>query len=215
MSFLDPGGSALGLYKGPPNYAGQAKKQERQRQALVNQGTGLIDQQFAGFDQPFYDQRQKTYVDYAMPQLAKQYGQTKQAIGFGLSSRGLAGGSAARQQYSNLNQEMGTQKQAISDVGLGQAQDLRKEVEGQHNLLLDELYNTANPTLSGQRATATAAGFRSPSVYAPLGNMFSNLLNQYYSKQLLESYHPSSFVQPGMGDNLYGNSLPPVTYGGE
>jgi hypothetical protein len=214
MKWIDPGGGALGLYDGPPDYAGEAKKQEKNRQKAILEGTAKIDNAFAGYTPDFYNQRALAYQQYALPQLANQYLQTQKAIGFGLANRGLQNSSAAQGQYSRLNREMGVQKQGIADAGTAQARELQQQVEAQKNTLLGQLYQSANPTLAGQKATSYAASLASPSVFAPLGNMFSNLLNQYYTRQMLSTYRPTSYIN--VPESSYNNSgaLAPVTYGG-
>lgn len=214
MNFVDPGGAALGLYDGPPDYAGKAKKQEKERQALITKGMGDINSAFAGYTPDFYQQRAAAYQQYALPQLSHQYQQTKNAMLFGQANRGLLGSSVSTKQNSDLSREMGLQKQAIADVGRGQAQDLQRQVEAQRTALQSQLYETANPTLAGQNATAAAASMAVPSVYAPLGNMFSNLLNQYYARQLLSTYQPRSYVQAPGGGYTNQGALPEVTWKG-
>lgn len=199
MKVVDPMGSAIGLYDPPPDYGGRAIRQERKRQGLIAAGTADINQRFAGFDQPFYDKRAQAYYNYALPQLGQQYTGLKNSLGQGLAERGLRNSGSAQTQYSNLQREMDTQRQGLADAGLAQSQQLKREVEGQRDTLLGQLYSTANPTMAGLSATRTAAGFASPSVYAPLGNMFSNLMNQYYARQLLNNYKPPTTPPPPGG----------------
>lgn len=196
-----------------PDYAGQAASQEQQRQNLITKGTKSINKAFSGFDQGFYDQRALAYENYALPQLSQQYNQFKNQIGFNLANRGLFGSSTGSKQFSDLNQQMGIQKQAIADTGRSQAQALQNQVEQQRNTLLNELYQSADPAGAAKAATSTAAGFQVPQAFAPLGNMFSNLANQYYQSALINAYRPTSFVSvPGGSQGGYGpaGALPSV-----
>jgi hypothetical protein len=196
-----------------PNYAGIAQQQEQNRQNLITQGTQNINKAFSGFDQNFYNQRAQAYQDYAMPQLAQQYDQMKGQVGFNLANRGLYGSSTGNKQYSDLNQQMGVQKQAIADTGRSQAQALQNQVQSQQNALLGQLYQSADPTSAAQAATNTAASFQAPQAFAPLGNMFANLANQYYQSQLINAYRPTSYVSLPQGQQSYGSAgaLPGVT----
>lgn len=195
-----------------PDYAGAAQATENKRQAAIKQGTQSINQAYAGFTPGFYQQRAQAYTDYALPQLSQQYGQMKNQIGFNVANRGYFGGSAANKQISDLNQQMGVQKQGIVDAGITQAQQLQNQVEQQRNTLLGQLYQSADPGQVGQQATATAASFQYPTPVAPLGNMFANLANQYYQSQLINAYKPTSYVSlpPSYGGGTNAGALPGV-----
>ena len=178
-----------------PDYAGMAAAQEAKRQALINKGTANINTAFQGFTPDFYNQRANAYAAFANPQLNQQYQTTRNQIGYGLANRGLTGSGSQAQQYSNLNQQLGIARQGILDTGRSQAQALQTNVEQQRQQLLNQLYQSADPAQAGISATNVAAGFAVPNAYAPLANQFSNLLNQYYASQLINSYRPASFIQ--------------------
>jgi hypothetical protein len=188
-----------------PNYGGQAAAQEAQRQGLINQGSSAIDSAFSGFTPDFYKQRQQAYVDYAMPQLSQQYNQTKNQIGYSLANRGMTPSSlTGQQQFSNLDQQMALQKQNVVDTGISQAQGLQSQILGQKNTLLNQLYQSTDPTAAGQSATQYAATMSQPSSYTPLSNVFSNLVNQYYTAQLLNNYKSPAYNLPSSGTNASG-----------
>ncbi len=199
---------------GTPDYAGQAKKAERKRQARITSGMGAIDSAFVGYNPQFYKNRENAYVDFAMPQLAGQYRNTRNQIGFGLANRGLTQSSAAQSQWSNLARTTGEAKQGIAEAGRGQANELQRQVQTARNSLVSQLYQTADPAQAGRAAVDTAASFRTPSTFAPLANAFSGLLNQYYVGALLNnSKGQGSFQVPSTeyGGGSSGN-LGPVTY---
>lgn len=197
------------LFFGSPDYSGQAAAAEKKRQALINQGTANINNAFSGFDQNFYNQRALAYQNFAMPQLADQYRQTRNQEMFGLANRGLLGGSAAGTTFSNLNRQMAQNQQAIVDTGLSQAQQLQRQVESGKSTLLDQLYQSADP--AGARASAVdlAASYSAPGTFAQLGNMFGNVAQQYYLSQLINSTRPTGGGYPGSSDASVNSSALP------
>lgn len=184
------------LSGGGPDYAKMAAQQEEQRQERILQGTKAINRQFAGFTPDFYKQRSQAYEDYALPQLSQQYRDVSGQIGFNLANRGLQRSTAARRQYSDLATSMATARQQIADTGIAQSEQLQKDVASSKAQQLSNLYASADPAGAAAGATAAAAGFSQPSTFAPLANMFANLLQQYQTSQLINAYRPLSYVAP-------------------
>lgn len=155
--------------------------------------TATPSQNFAGYNNDFFNQRARAYEDYALPQLGQQYQTTKNAVNFNLANRGLLGGSVAGKENNDLNLTMGQQKQAIADQGQQQAQSLRSDVQNSKLQAISQLYQTANPAQAQASALADASRFTAPSAFAPLANGFSNLVNQYTMNQQIAGYQQ----QPG------------------
>lgn len=172
-----------------PNYGNQAVQAERQRQDFVNYGGGQIEQAFKGFDPAFYQKRAQDYINYAMPQVADQYRAAKGQVGFGLTNQGLAKSSVANKGYSDLSQQLGAAQRGVVDTGIGQAQDLQKQIEQQKTLLLGQVYQGADPANAIQQSIASAASFATPSVAPAIANTFSNVANQYYQNQMMQMYN--------------------------
>lgn len=202
------------LASGGPDYASIAQQQEQQRQNRIAQGTTAINNAFAGFTPTFYQQRAQAYEDFALPQLSQQYQTNRNQVGFNLANRGLASSSAANKQWSDLARSLGQAKQQIADTGISQAQQLQQGVESQRNTLLNQLYQSADPANAGASAVNVAAGYAQPSTFAPLGNMFAGLANQYYLSQLINAYRPTSYVSSPPTYSASSGALPPVSYGG-
>ncbi len=192
------------------DYAKEAQKAEDKRQAAILKGTGQVDQAFAGFNQPFYDARRQAYIDYALPQLSDQYQTTRNQVGFGLANRGQTNSSTANKQWSDLFRTTEASKRGIADAATAQSQDLQKQIAGSRQNLINQLYTTADPANASQSAISTAAGFQTPSTFAPLVNQFSGLLNQYYISQLLNQRQPATApIGTGSGAG-YGSSFAPL-----
>jgi hypothetical protein len=191
------------LISGSPNYGDQAAHQEAKRKKLIAQGTTAIDNAFAGFNPAFFQKRAQDYIDYATPQVGKQYRNARNDISFGLANRGLLGSGAAQKQWGDLSTTYNQALQNVRDTATGQSQQLQQAVEGAKDTQLSFLYQSADPAQAAAGATAAAAGVATPATFPQVADQFNNLLNTYYYSQLVNAYRPSSFV-----------SLPPNYSGG-
>jgi hypothetical protein len=171
----------------------------------------MTPQTFEGFTPAFYQKRAQAYVDNAMPQLANQYRNTRASLDFGLANRGLLKSSAANVQGSELERETGQAKQQIADTGQTEANQTKQQVENARSQAISYLYQTADPASASQQAIGQAANFQAPSSFAPLANMFSNLLSQYYTNQVLGSGGTPSYVMPPSYSTNSG-AVGPVSY---
>lgn len=205
LSTATGGGSSLlkGLFQGHVETP-QEKLAKLEKKGLLFERS---DPSFQGFGPDFYDKRAQAYVDFAMPQLAKQYRDTRDTIGFGLANRGLRGSGTAQSQFSNLARTNASAVQGISDAGRSQAQALQRQIEDERNTLINQLYQSADPARGVQAAISAASNFAQPSTFAPLANSFAGLINQYYTSQLLNPKQ-GTYVPPSFGGGLNTGALP-------
>lgn len=195
-----------------PDYASEAAKAEKKRQAAITQGTGDINQQFSGFNPQFYQQRSQAYQDYALPQLSQQYQQNRDQVGYNLANRGLLKSGAAGKEWSDLARTNSQAQQGIADSGIAQAQALQRQVEDSKSQQLALLNQSADPAQARQGAISTAASFQQPSVFAPIANEFQGLAQQYYLSQLINQNRPTSYVQQPTGGFDNSGALGPSSY---
>ena len=191
-----------GMYSGGSDGSEQARQMEEQRTARINTGLGEINKTFDKFDPAFYQQRQQDYVNYAMPQFYRQLGDTQRQTFYGLANRGLAGSGASQTASSRLGYEANVQKQGIFDTGLQQANNLRKDIEGQRGQLVAQLQASADPTSAAQQAIASASAFSAPSPLTPIGNLFGNFAQQYAAQQTANAYGGNYQPRYGLGSAL-------------
>jgi hypothetical protein len=183
------------------NPGAEARALEDQRQARITQGLQSIDQTFGKFDEGFYKKRQQDYTNFAMPQLYQQLAQTNRQGFFGLANRGLHNSSAANEFGSNLAKETNVQKQGIVDTGIAQAQQLRKDVEGQRSNLTAQLQASADPTTASQQALSVAGSYSLPGAFQPIGNLFQNFAQLYANNQIAKEYGRGGQYQSSYGLN--------------
>lgn len=188
----------MGCMGGGGDPAAEARKQEIVRKQNIQQGLSRIDQVFSQFNPSFYSKRADAYTRFALPQLAKQLGQTQRQTFFSLADRGLQKSSAANRLNSELNEEADTQRRGIVDAGIAQSQDLQKQVESSRSNLIGQLQASADPVSAAQQALSAASTFTAPSTFAPIGNLFGNFANLYAANQTAKAYNPASY-KPGIG----------------
>lgn len=180
----------------------------------------MSTQTFPGFDQNFYNNLYNSYINYAMPQFQDQYRQTRNQIGFGLANRGLYSSGAAQNQWSDLARQTALGQQNIADTAQGTVNTMKQNLASAQNALINQVYQGADPAQAQAGAVQAAASLRQPSVFAPAINQFSNLLNSYYTSQLLNAYRqpqyyaPSTFSAP-TSSQQYGWQPPTTLTGGQ
>lgn len=191
-------GALAGMFLGGKEFPRQEFNKQVRRGNIYTKE----DKTFQGFTPEFFQQRQDAYINNAMPQLNQQYQDAYKAMLYGLGNRGLTHSTQAGQQQNRLNLQAGQAKQQIVDQGIGQANQLKQQVEQSRQNAINMLYQTSNPGQATQAAIGSAAGFQQPSTFAPLANMFGNVFNQYYQSQLLNAMKG----QGGSGGNSFGGN---------
>lgn len=171
-------------------------------------------QTFEGFQEPFFKERAQAFEKFALPQFADQFQQAREAQAFGLANRGLSNSSVSRLADSRLQRTATRGKQNITDQGLEQANSLRRDIEAARQTALNQLFQTADPSRATASAIDAAAGFRIPSTFAPIANIFGDLANQFAINQSLNSFRPGG-GNVGGGNNSNFNlsgALGPVSF---
>ncbi len=164
--------------------------QQTQQQQALQKAVNQIQGDFSGFTPQFYAQRGQDYVNYEAPQLASQEQQTNQAVDYKLGNQGIANSSAAQKLKGNLGKEYALQQTALENQGTQQAQQLQQQVQGQENNLISEAETATNPGQVAQQGLATASQFQAPSMFAPLGDAFTNFKNTYLANAYSNALTP-------------------------
>ena len=176
--------------------------QQQQTQNALTQGGKNIESAFASFTPAYYAGVQKNYENAALPQLFKQYRTTGQQVNYNLANRGLSRSSSAQQLGAGLQSELATQEQGVVNNAQAAAQHVQQNVANEKSQLYGQLQTSQNPSLVGQSALNTAAQTGAPSVFQPLGNLFSNWSNIYLAQQVSNS---ASATSPASNPWLYNN----------
>jgi hypothetical protein len=211
---IDPVGSTIGagflskLFGGGTKHTALQHLTDLENANQVFTGT---NQTFPGFTPGFFQQRAQDYINYALPQLQEQHAATRAGVEYGLANRGLYGASSARNKLvSEVEREYGQGAQTIADTGQTQAQQLKTNIEQARQTAIDQLYQTADPARATAGAISAAAGFSIPQTFTPLANMFSNLLTNYYTNQLLSGTQTPQYILPGSQYSANPSALGPT-----
>lgn len=159
---------------------GDTATQLADRQAREQkEGLQQIQTAFAGFNPDFYNRVQQDYVNWADPQLQSQYLNQRKQMEGSLAGQGLTRSSAAANDEGSLRQELAKQQRGVEDAGLQTAQSFEQSVQGQENTLVNQMMASSDPLSIAQGALTTAASIKAPSLFAPVGNFFTNWANNY------------------------------------
>jgi hypothetical protein len=192
--------------------------QQQQTQAALTQGGQNIENAFSSYTPAYYAGVQKNYENAALPQLFKQYRATGANVNYNMANRGLTNSSAAQQLGSSLQGELASQEQGVVNAGQQQAQQVQQQVASEKGQLYNQLDVTQNPTLVGQSALNTAAQTGAPSVFQPLGNLFSNWSNIYLANSFANNATTANpaLTSPWLynNPNISGKAVAASNYGG-
>lgn len=154
--------------------AAQARSDEAARQARIKQGTASIDSNFNQFNDDFFNNRRTAYTNFAMPQVADQYGQHARDLSFSLARNGLSNSSEAARQSGVLQRDNATARQTVADNAIGEDQKSRQQVEQNRSDLVAQLNATSDPTMAANASQRQAAALGMQPAYSPLANLFQN-----------------------------------------
>lgn len=159
---------------GSDNAAAQARADENARQARINSGMATINQDFAGFNDPFYAGISKAYTNYAEPQVDQQYKNAHDNLTFGLARGGLLKSSVANQKFADLDQDYNNQRLGVADQAKTQANQQRAQVENSRSNLVNQLQATADPSAAASAAVGQAKILNTANAFSPIGTLFQN-----------------------------------------
>lgn len=154
---------------------GGAGAREAQRQAKIQQGYDEIQGVFGSFNDDFYNNRAKSYIDYATPQLEDQFSTAMEQLTYALARNNRLDSSVAAEKRADLNKQYGQQKTAIADKGLSYANRARDSVN-QSRMNLNSINSSiADPNQILQQSQIAAQGLSAADSYEPLAPLFVNV----------------------------------------
>jgi len=154
--------------------AAQARADEEARQARIRAGMSSIEQGFRGFDDGFFDNRARSYLNYANPQLASQYDDAQDNLAYNLARSGLTASSEAARNAGELQRQYNTARATIQGEAMNTANEARRNVEANRSELISQLQATSDPTAAANQALARAATLTKEQGFSPLGALFQN-----------------------------------------
>lgn len=195
MCFGGGGGAAEDM-------ARQQRADEQARQRRVRQGMTQIDNIFSRFNDKFYGDRAKAYVDYATPSLERQAGDAREKLIYALSRTGNLDSSAANDLNRDLGMEMDEARIGIANEGQDVANRTRANVEDVRSNLVAQLNATGDSSAASAAALRQARDLSMPQGFSPLGTLFAGFANTLASIGSRADNNFSGFL--GGGRALFG-----------
>jgi hypothetical protein len=169
------GGMQMGDWMGILQ-AQQARQEEEMRQARINDGRKMIDQQFDLFNKnkAYFDRYRQGITDYHAPQIARQYADANKNLTFSLADAGTLRSSAAADATADLVRQKDaaqTSLNAKADSALG---DLRNQIASNKDTAINQLMATEDPSAGVNTALNQISNIQlaKPDL-SPLGQLFS------------------------------------------
>lgn len=158
---------------------GGAAQAEAARQNRISQGQRDIDQQFAQFDEPFYQKAATDYTAATTPKLLSDFQTTKNNLTYALARSGALNSSVAVNKNASLDKTLAANEATVTNNAQDRANQLRGNVSTQKGNLVNQLESSGDPTAIAGQAQGATASLRAPSIVQPLGNLFADWSQQY------------------------------------
>ena len=156
--------------------ATRARAAEQARAAQIRTGQGQIDQQFAGFNDDFYGQRETAFNNFYQPQLDESYNDALANLTFSLARAGTLNSSIAGQSRADLQKRKDEELAALSQRQSTDVNNLRTRVANEKSALTSQLNATGNSDAIANDATTRAGLLHSEDPqFVPIGDVFSGI----------------------------------------
>ena len=156
---------------------------EANRRALIEEGLVNVERAFSGFTPAFFQNQQGKFLADALPQVGRQFRGAQGQVVTNLANRGLLKSSAASTLGSSLQQQLAQAQRDVGNRALQSVQGLQTDVAGEKSRIIGQLQASADPTAARTQALGAATRFSSPSLIAPVGNLFEGWINQWVTAQ--------------------------------
>lgn len=148
---------------------------EERRQGNIAAGQNEISSVFGQFNDDFYNNRSQSYLDYATPQLDKQYQDQMRSLTASLARSGNLNSSLRGEMMGKLQQEYDTGRLTIADQARGFSDQARSATDAARARLMETNMSLADPGVIRTSAQADASRLSANPQFASLGSLLSNL----------------------------------------
>lgn len=188
----------MGGGKGGGGEAAAARQDEQERQQRIREGTSSINDTFdSQFNDGFFGNRRKAFLDYASPQLEDQYGDAQKELTFALARNGTLDSSVRGAKTGELQKKYDLNKQMLADQALASETDARNAVEDARSGLIVSLNATGDATGAANSALARASALSKPAAYSPLSQLFADFTGTLGTQAAIERANYYSGGQTG------------------
>lgn len=150
-------------------------------------------QQSGGFDDAFYQNRRNAYMDYANPQLERQYKDAVQQLTFALGRNGLLDSTVRADRTGKLQTDYDTQRQGIADKAIDYENQARNSVEQARQNLISTLNVTGDASGAANSAVTQAKNLQAAPAFDPLASLFEDATAGLATQAQLEARNTSQY----------------------
>lgn len=155
--------------------AERLRQSEERRQGNIAAGQNEISGVFGQFNDDFFNNRSQSYLDYATPQLDKQYQDQMRSLTASLARSGNLNSSLRGEMMGKLQQEYDTGRLTIADQARGFSDQARSATDAARARLMETNMSLADPGVIRASAQADASRLSANPQFANLGSLLSNL----------------------------------------
>lgn len=123
---------------------------------------------------PIWEEHRQAYMDFANPQLDRQFGDAREGLTFALARQGQTQGSIAGERRADLETDYGERQQDVAQTGQDYANRAKQDLAAQKQNAYQMLTATANPGATTAAARSSLAALRDTPALTPLGTLFQN-----------------------------------------
>jgi hypothetical protein len=191
---------------GGDDYAKKAYQDEQARQARIRQGTARINSTFDGqFTPEYFNRLRQNFLDYALPQVQKQYGDASDQLKFAMSRGGLTDSSVNAQKRGKLDELNALRAREVADQAQGYSTNARNSVEDARSGLISVLSATGDADQAARSAINRASALSQPPAYSPVSQLFGDFTAGLGQQMALE--RAQAFAGPGTKIARYNTGL--------
>lgn len=165
---------------GPANGLGSAQADAELRQRMfeeaIGSGTGLYGgaEDVAGYQPSFYDKAYQAQLDYALPEVDRQFADAQKNLEFALARQGLSASSQAAQLQSDLQRQRQMAIQGEQDKANSVRQQQMQAVEDERSALTQMLQQTGDVQSTMNAAAARKNIIEAAPAIQEVGPLFQN-----------------------------------------
>ncbi len=142
----------------------------------ATQGAGLYSgtEKTGGYDDAFFNKAYQAQLDYALPQVDRQFEDAQRQLQYGLARQGLSQSSQAGQLQAKLERERQLAVQGEQDKANTVRQKQRQAVEDERSNLVSMLQSTGDVQSTMNAAAARKGIIESAPAIEEVGPLFQN-----------------------------------------
>jgi hypothetical protein len=161
------------------------KEQDQKREERARRGMAEVDAMFdggftrngqrhRGFDDSFFDQRRQAYLDFANPQVDRQFGDAGDQLVFALSRAGTGQSSMAARRHADLRRDYDQERERVAMRAANEEGSARQAVSDERSRITSLVQSGARPDAVSAMLPSVAQALDIRPNYGPVGPLFQS-----------------------------------------